>query len=86
MTDRDSRERSSYSGAGVGLSMINVLSNIAYAGMRAQGSKDSLARFFTFWVGFPGTLVSYFLVDEGSERAYGIDLPRKHHRSSTVDL
>jgi hypothetical protein len=66
-----------YQGATVGYSMLNVLGNIAYAGMRAQNSQDKLSRTISFWVGFPGTLFSYFLVDEGSERAFGVDLPRR---------
>jgi hypothetical protein len=57
--------------------MLNLLGNLAYAGMRAQGSHDSFARFVTFVIGFPGTLISYFAVEEGSERAYGVDLPRR---------
>jgi len=46
--------------------MFNVLGNIAYAGMRAQGSQDKVARVLAFVAGFPGTLITYFLVDEGS--------------------
>lgn len=57
--------------------MLNVLGNLAYAGMRAQGSQDRLARAFAFLCGFPGSLLTYFVVDEGSERAYGVDLPRR---------
>jgi hypothetical protein len=36
-----------------------------------------LARSLSFLVGFPGTLLTYFVVDEGSEVAYGVELPRK---------
>jgi len=46
-----------------GYSILNVLSNIAYAGMRAQNSENRLARALSFWVGFPGTLVTYFVVE-----------------------
>ena len=60
-----------------GYSMFSVLGNLAYAGMRAQGSDNKLARTLAFVAGFPGTLITYFLVDEGSERAYGVDLPRR---------
>lgn len=49
--------------ATVGLSMLSILSNLAYAGMRAQNSESKVGRFFSFWIGFPGTLLTYFLVD-----------------------
>lgn len=65
----------------MGIGMTNVLGNLAYAGMRAQGSQDRFARTFAFLLGFPGTLLTYFVVDEGSERAYGVDLPRKRPKS-----
>jgi hypothetical protein len=57
--------------------MFSVLGNLAYAGMRAQGSDNKLARALAFVAGFPGTVITYFVVDEGSERAYGVDLPRR---------
>jgi len=75
------RKDSGISSSTVGFSMISVLSNLAYAGMRAQGSKDNFARFASFWVGFPGTLLTYIFVEEGSERAYGVDLPRRLPRA-----
>jgi hypothetical protein len=34
-------------------------------------------RIIAFIFGFPGTLLTYLLVDEGSEKAYGIEMPRK---------
>lgn len=58
--------------AAVGYSMINAMANISYAGMRAQGSDNKLGRFLAFALGFPGTLLTYFVVDEGSETAYGV--------------
>lgn len=73
-------------GSRVGFSMINLLGNVAYAGMRAQGSKDGLGRFLAFVAGFPGTLVSYFVVEEGSERAYGVDVPRRQPRKERVEI
>jgi hypothetical protein len=82
MSDRDNQSNK----IAVGVSMVSVLSNIAYAGMKAQGSKDGLGRFLSFWLGFPGTLVSYFVVEEGSERAYGVDLPRRSLVRSKNDL
>jgi len=42
------------------------MANLAYAGMRAQNSQNSFGRGFTFILGFPGTLLSYFFVEEGS--------------------
>jgi len=82
MADRDDRDNRLGSSARTGIGMLNVLGNLAYAGMRAQGSKDTFARAFSFVVGFPGTMVSYFLVEEGSERAYGVDLPRRRPPSA----
>ena len=43
--------------------MINILGNLAYAGMRAQNSENRMARALSFFVGFPGTLITYFVVD-----------------------
>ena len=53
-----------------------VFANVVYAGMRAQNSA-SAGRTLSFVAGLPGTLVSRFAVREGSERAYGIELPRR---------
>jgi hypothetical protein len=58
-----------------GVSGIWVLCNVSYAGMRAQGSPSSGWRALAFFFGFPGTLVSFFAVAEGSNRAYGVFLP-----------
>jgi serine/threonine protein kinase len=54
-----------------------VLANIAYAGMRAQDSHATVARVVSFAAGLPGTLVSMAAVREGSDRAWGISLPRR---------
>jgi hypothetical protein len=60
--------------AGVG--GLWVLSNVSYAAMRAQGKSDTeCQRLLAFICGFPGTLVTYFCVDFGSKRAYGVDTP-----------
>lgn len=56
---------------------IWILANVSFAGMRAQGNRSHWWRFFAFIFGFPGTLVTYLAVDEGSDRAYGIDLPKR---------
>jgi hypothetical protein len=60
-----------------GVSAIWILANISYAGMRAQNSPSSGWRVLSFICGFPGTLLTYFVVTEGGERAYGIDIPKK---------
>ncbi len=59
-----------------GISGLWVLANISFAGMRAQNNRSVLWRTLAFVFGFPGTIVSFFAVAEGSDRAYGIDLPR----------
>jgi hypothetical protein len=60
-----------------GVSAIWILANISYAGMRAQNSSSSGWRVLSFIFGFPGTLITYFAVSEGGERAYGIEIPKK---------
>jgi hypothetical protein len=60
-----------------GISGLWVLANISFAGMRAQNNRSVLWRTLAFVFGFPGTIVSFFAVAEGSDRAYGIDLPRR---------
>ena len=62
---------------GAGVSGLWVLANLSYAGMRAQGSASAGWRIVAFIFGFPGTLVTYFVVKNASERAYGVDLPKK---------
>lgn len=60
-----------------GISAIWILANFSYAGMRAQNSPSSGWRILAFLFGLPGTLLTFFVVQEGSERAYGVDVPRK---------
>jgi heme/copper-type cytochrome/quinol oxidase subunit 4 len=60
-----------------GVSAIWILANISYAGMRAQNSASSGWRVVSFIFGFPGTLLTFLVVPEGAERAYGIDIPKK---------
>jgi hypothetical protein len=60
-----------------GISGLWVLANVSFAGMRAQNNRSVLWRTLAFIFGLPGTIVSFFAVAEGSDRAYGIDLPRK---------
>jgi hypothetical protein len=60
---------------GGGVSAIWVLANICYAGMKAQGHPSRVWRVLSFLFGLPGTLLSWFVVKEGRNRAYGINLP-----------
>jgi hypothetical protein len=60
-----------------GVSAIWILANLAYAGMRAQASRNTGWRVLSFIGGFPGTLLTFFVVSDGGERAYGVDLPRR---------
>ena len=60
-----------------GSSAIWILANISYAGMRAQSNPSVGWRIISFIFGFPGTLLTWIVVGEGSERAYGIELPKK---------
>lgn len=60
-----------------GASAIWIFANLSYAGMRAQNSSSRGWRIIAFIFGFPGTLLSLFVVREGSERAYGIEMPRR---------
>jgi len=60
-----------------GASAIWILANLSYAGMRAQGSKNTGWRIISFIFGFPGTLLTFLVVTDSSERAYGVDLPRR---------
>jgi len=69
-------ERAQSTARGTGVSAIWILANLRYAGMRAQDSPSGGWRIVSFIFGFPGTLLSFFVVAEGSERAYGVDLPR----------
>jgi hypothetical protein len=61
----------------VGVSGVWVLANFSYAGMRAQGSPSKGWRIAAFIFGLPGTLITFFAVKEGSERAYGVDVPKR---------
>ena len=74
-TDAVARNENSFSRNGI--SGIWILANISYAGMRAQNSPNSGWRIISFIFGFPGTLISFLVVAEGSERAYGVDVPRR---------
>ena len=60
-----------------GVSALWLLANFSYAGMRAQNHPSAAWRVVAFIFGLPGTLLSYFLVAEGGERVYGVEIPRR---------
>jgi hypothetical protein len=60
-----------------GVSAVWVFANLSFTAMRAQGKGRIFWKVLTFIFGFPGTLLTLFVVTEGGERAYGIDMPRK---------
>jgi hypothetical protein len=43
----------------------------------AQNNPNALWRILAFIFGVPGTILTFFVVVEGSDRAYGTDLPRQ---------
>jgi hypothetical protein len=73
----DWQNSSTYHVGTTGAGGLWFLANFAYAGMRVQGNQSSPGwRVLAFIFGFPGTLLSWLVIVEGSERAYGVDLPR----------
>jgi hypothetical protein len=62
---------------GTGVSALWLLANFSYAGMRAQNHPSVGWRILAFIFGLPGTVLTFFVVDEGSERAYGVEIPKK---------
>ena len=62
-----------------------IFANLSYAGMRAQNSSNKTWRIISFIFGFPGTLLSYFLVEEGKERVYGVDMPKNSRTEIRVE-
>ena len=60
-----------------GVDAIWVFANLSFTGMRAQAKGSMFWKVVTFIFGFPGTLLTLLVVNKGSERAYGIDMPRK---------
>ena len=60
-----------------GASAIWIFANLSFTGMRAQAQGSTVWKVITFLFGFPRTLLTLLVVPSGSERAYGIDLPRK---------
>jgi hypothetical protein len=68
---------SSPTGTEGGASAIWTFANLSFTGMRAQATGTTFWKVVTFIFGFPGTLLTLLIVARGSERAYGIDMPRK---------
>jgi hypothetical protein len=60
-----------------GIDAVWVFANLSFTGMRAQAKGSMFWKVVTFIFGFPGTLLTLLVVNKGSERAYGIDMPRK---------
>ena len=60
-----------------GGAMLSIYMNILYAARRAQGRTTRGWEILIFILGLPLTLLTQSVVEPGSERAYGIDLPRK---------
>jgi hypothetical protein len=60
-----------------GIDAVWVFANLSFTGMRAQAKGSMFWKVVTFIFGFPGTLLTLLVVNKGSERAYGIDIPRK---------
>lgn len=70
-------ENSTRAGESGGVSAIWIFAYLSFTGMRAQNQGTTFWKVLTFIFGFPGTLVTLLIVQEGSERAYGIDMPRR---------
>jgi hypothetical protein len=59
-----------------GVDAIWVFANLSFTAMRAQDKGTTFWKVVTFIFGFPATLLTLLIVDKGSERAYGMDMPR----------
>jgi hypothetical protein len=68
---------SSSTGTEGGVSAVWIFANFSFTGMRAQAKGTTFWKVVSFIFGFPGTLLTLLVVTQGSERAYGIDMPRK---------
>jgi len=55
-----------------GISGLWVLANISYAGMRPQNNSSKLWRILAFIFGLPGTIVTFFAVEEGTTAHMGL--------------
>lgn len=54
---------------------LGPICNLIYAGLRAQNSPNSIGRLMAFMGGFPFSLLTYFVVGQGSNLCYGVHLP-----------
>ena len=68
---------SSSTGTEGGVSAVWIFANLSFTGMRVQATDTTFWKVVSFLFGFPGTLLTLLVVTRGSERAYGIDMPRK---------
>lgn len=68
----------------LGIGGIWCLVNFSFVGMRAQASTAVGWKIAAFLFGFPGTLLTYLVVRKGSERAYGVDLPKRRGPGDAV--
>jgi hypothetical protein len=64
-------------GSDEGVSAVWVFANISFTAMHAQETGSPFWKVVTFIFGFPGTLLTLMVVSKGSERAYGIDMPKR---------
>ncbi|HLH02918.1 MAG TPA: hypothetical protein VKX25_09120 [Bryobacteraceae bacterium] len=72
------QDRSSVpTGSESGVSALWIFANLSFTAMRAQATGSTFWKVVTFIFGFPGTLLTLLVVTRGSERAYGIDMPRR---------
>jgi hypothetical protein len=60
-----------------------VFANLSFTGMYAQNTGSTFWKVVSFIFGFPGTLLTMLIIERGSERAYGVDLPRKRNRGNS---
>jgi hypothetical protein len=60
-----------------GASAVWIFATLSFTGMHAQAKGSLFWRVVSFIFGFPGTLLTLIIVPRGSERAYGVDMPRK---------
>jgi hypothetical protein len=63
-----------------GVTAVWMLANVSYAGMRAQNHPSKGWRVVAFIFGLPGSLLSFFVIQEGSGTAYGVHLPKRRPR------
>jgi len=67
-------------GSGEGASAVWIFASLSFTGMRAQDRGGTFWKIVTFILGLPATLLTLMVVEKGSERAYGIDMPRSQTR------